>query len=297
MIQAGDSGTRLAIRLLQDAAERGEIEPWDVDVIAVVDGFLDQLRQKLELPRLIASAGGSYEQDLAESSEAFLAASVLVSLKAEHLEASTFQAAEVDDDDVDLLLEQLAEDDGDWPALRALPSRPEKLLQRRTVAPPPLQRPVTLGELIRQLEDIGERLEQEGSRQPKQRRKRYSDREAIAQVASLAHREKLPETTAALSQFLSSWDVGWEWQQFDGLVAAWAAVAPEDLDQDRVGVFWALLFLCSQGRVDLQQDERDLFGPLQLRVRPSDEDQQRQGVLHFVPPGSAALPASELKAA
>ena len=54
MIQAGDSGTRLAIRLLQDAAERGEIEPWDVDVIAVVDGFLDQLRQKLELPRLIA---------------------------------------------------------------------------------------------------------------------------------------------------------------------------------------------------------------------------------------------------
>ena len=184
MIQAGDSGTRLAIRLLQDAAERGDIEPWDVDVIAVVDGFLDQLRQKLELPRLIASAGGSYEQDLAESSEAFLAASVLVSLKAEHLEASTFQAAEVDDDDVDLLLEQLAEDDGDWPALRALPSRPEKLLQRRTVAPPPLQRPVTLGELIRQLEDIGERLEQEGSRQPKQRRKRYSDREAIAQVAS-----------------------------------------------------------------------------------------------------------------
>ena len=177
MIQAGDSGTRLAIRLLQDAAERGEIEPWDVDVIAVVDGFLDQLRQKLELPRLIASAGGSYEQDLAESSEAFLAASVLVSLKAEHLEASTFQAAEVDDDDVDLLLEQLAEEDGNWPALRARPSRPEKLLQRRTVAPPPLQRPVTLGELIRQLEDIGERLEQEGSRQPKQRRKRYSDRE------------------------------------------------------------------------------------------------------------------------
>ena len=205
--------------------------------------------------------------------------------------------AEVDDDDVDLLMEQLAEDDGNWPALRVLPSRPEKLLQRRTVAPPPLQRPVTLGELIRQLEDIGERLEQEGSRQPRQRRKRYSDREAIAQVASLAHREKLPETTAALSQFLSNWDVGWEWQQFDGLVTAWAAVAPEDLDQDRVGVFWALLFLCSQGRVDLQQDEKDLFGPLQLRVRPSEEDQQRQGVLHFVPPGSAALPASELKAA
>ena len=76
MAQAGDSGARVAIRLLQDAAERGDIDPWDVDVIAVVDGFLDQLRQKLELPRVLAASGGSYEQYLAESKEGFLAASV-----------------------------------------------------------------------------------------------------------------------------------------------------------------------------------------------------------------------------
>ena len=40
-------GARLAIRLLQDAAERGDLDPWDVDVIAVVDGFLDQLRARI----------------------------------------------------------------------------------------------------------------------------------------------------------------------------------------------------------------------------------------------------------
>ena len=85
-----DTGARAAIRLLQDAAERGEIDPWDVDVIAVIDGFLDQLRTRLEMPRLAAGLGGSYEQDLADSSEAFLAASVLVGLKAEVLEAATF---------------------------------------------------------------------------------------------------------------------------------------------------------------------------------------------------------------
>lgn len=45
-----DAGARLAIRLLQDAAERGEIDPWDVDVIAVIDGFLDQLRQRIGAP-------------------------------------------------------------------------------------------------------------------------------------------------------------------------------------------------------------------------------------------------------
>ena len=87
-----DAGARLAIRLLQDAAERGELDPWDVDVIAVVDGFLDQLRQRIEVPRQVAAVldchGGSYERDLADSSEAFLAASVLVGLKAEVLEES-----------------------------------------------------------------------------------------------------------------------------------------------------------------------------------------------------------------
>ena len=94
----------MAIRLLQDAAERGDIDPWDVDVIAVVDGFLDQLRQRIEVPRLVVanapSRGGSYEQDLAETSEAFLAASVLVSLKAEVLEAATFAQEAPEQDDI-----------------------------------------------------------------------------------------------------------------------------------------------------------------------------------------------------
>ena len=88
-----NAGARLAIRLLQEAAERGDLDPWDVDVIAVVDGFLDQLRQRIEVPRLVAlnaGQGGSYEQDLAATSEAFLAASVLVGLKAEVLERQTF---------------------------------------------------------------------------------------------------------------------------------------------------------------------------------------------------------------
>lgn len=264
---AEGQGARLAIRLLQDAAERGDLDPWDVDVIAVIDGFLDQLRQRITVPRLVgglSGIGGSFEQDLAETSEAFLAASVLVALKAEVLEAATFASEEI-------LEAPFADDeasgDPDWqPTLFALPRRPERHLLRRPVAPPPLQRPVTLGELIRQLEDIAERLENEEgrSRQRPARGRRYSDREAIEQVASLAHREKLPETTAALSLFLQDWPQAISWVGFEDLVEAWAAVAPADLDSDRVGVFWALLFLSAQGRVELEQQE-SLFGPLRLR--------------------------------
>jgi len=264
-----EGGARLAIRLLQDAAVRGELDPWDVDVIAVVDGFLDQLRQRIEVPRLVAAAGGSYEQDLAETSEAFLAASVLVGLKAEVLEAATFPPEPIQDDSLGFDFD----DDGQgWlmnPGLE-MPRRPERHLWRRPVAPPPLQRPVTLGELIRQLEDIAERIEDdEGKIRSRHRPKRYSERAAIEQVAALAHREKLPETTAALSQFLLQWPQAVQWAGFEELVEAWAASveakgATAELDADRVGVFWALLFLCHQGKVELEQTG-GLFGPLSLK--------------------------------
>jgi segregation and condensation protein A len=304
-----EAGARLAIRLLQEAAERGDIDPWDVDVIAVVDGFLDQLRQRILVPRLIAASGGSYEQDLSQTSEAFLAASVLVGLKAEVLEASTFPPQPVQEFEL-----EFAESDAGWAdGVPPLPLRPERHLRRRPVAPPPLQRPITLGELIRQLEEIASQLEQDQSRGPRASRgRRYSDRAAIAQVAALAHREKLPETTAALSRFLADGFQGGgghqgggeaedgEWQGFDVLVASWAdhvrsCSAEEELDADRVGVFWALLFLCAQGRVELDQ-RGGLFGPLRLRCLPNEDDQKGRLQLRL-PSGSAATPAGDVLAA
>ena len=154
---------------------------------------------------------------------------------------------------------------------------------------------MTLGELIRQLEEIAERLEQEeGQIRTRSRSRRFSERAVIEQVAALAHREKLPETTAALSQFLLEWPPAVEWCCFESLVGAWAAVAPEDLDCDRVGVFWALLFLCSQGRVELDQ-QGGLHGPLQLK-RLLDE---RESVQLPLPAdlGSARGPAGRPLAA
>ncbi|KEF42499.1 MAG: segregation and condensation protein A [Cyanobium sp. CACIAM 14] len=298
-----EAGARLAIRLLQDAAERGDIDPWDVDVIAVVDGFLDQLRQRIELPRRLARHGGSYERDLADSSEAFLAASVLVGLKAELLESATFPPEPLLEDSF------AEEDDGPgWDsATLVLPPRPERHLRRRPVAPPPLRRPVTLGELIRQLEDIAERLEQDGGAgKPRPRQRRFSERAAIAQVAALAHREKLPETTAALSRFLQHWTptaTCGAWVSFDALVQAWAeavessgqATSEEDLDRDRVGVFWALLFLSSQGKVELEQ-AGGLYGPLSLR-RLREESGDPVVLPRLPAKGSDGGPAREAMAA
>ena len=89
----------------------------------------------------LAGRGGSYERDLADSSEAFLAASVLVGLKAEMLETSMLPPPpEVEDHfDADF-------DEQGWldPAFD-LPRRPERHLQRRPVAPPPCVAPSPSG--------------------------------------------------------------------------------------------------------------------------------------------------------
>jgi segregation and condensation protein A len=146
-----------------------------------------------------------------------------------------------------------------------LPRHPERHLLRRPVAPPPLRRPVTLGELIEQLETIAEQLEtDELDMRRRQRQKRFSNREAIAQVAALAHREKLPETTAALGVFLKEWEQALHWVDFELLVRRWAEAAAPDLDTDRVGVFWALLFLSSQSQVELEQ-VGSLHAPIRLK--------------------------------
>jgi len=260
-----ESGARLAIRLLQDAALRGDLDPWDVDVIPVVDGFLDQLNSRIEKLSFFQERsnkyGGSYEKELSDSSEAFLAASVLVGLKADVLEMEMFPV----EPDVDELSDFEIGQQGWLDSSFKMPSRPEKHLVRRAVAPPPLRRPVTLGELIEQLESIAEQLESDQLRSRRSRKiKKYSDREAIAQVTALAHREKLPETTAALGMFLNNWEVALHWVDFDSLVSHWERIAKPDLDRDRVGVFWALLFLCSQGKLELQQ-EGSLFAPLRLK--------------------------------
>ena len=64
--------------------------------------------------------------------------------------------------------------------------------------------------------------------------------------------------------FLNSWEQAIHWIEFDLLVEQWASVANSDLDTDRVGVFWALLFLSSQGKIELEQ-KGSLYNPLRIK--------------------------------
>jgi len=84
------------IKFLQDAAGKGDLDPWDIDVISVIDSFLEQYSQTFNKS---SNSQSSYQKDLAETSEAFFAASVLVNLKAQVLESDVFKENSSDFED------------------------------------------------------------------------------------------------------------------------------------------------------------------------------------------------------
>ena len=84
------------IKFLQDAAGKGDLDPWDIDVISVIDSFLEQYTYSFNKSLNI---NNSYQKDLAETSEAFFAASVLVNLKAQVLESDVFKENSSDFED------------------------------------------------------------------------------------------------------------------------------------------------------------------------------------------------------
>ena len=265
-----------AIALLIDLAERGEIDPWDVQVVEVIDRFLSKLQPILEVPSLEAGRA-PYEADLLQSGQAFLYTSILLLLKAD-----TLARSEIEEEPEEL---SEAED-----FVAPLPLHLERRIRRRATAPPAPNRRVTLQELIAQLNLMAAAVADPKPQRANIRRPRPQSRsQAIRAIAQLAHQENLSEVAAALAKFL---DENWQaihledqWCDFDLLLDLWVGspqyeeveghpAQPEPASgsrtsdpqkeanshssistHDRVGVFWALLFLSAQSKVELAQEE------------------------------------------
>jgi len=224
-LSIAESVTKDAIALLISLAERGEIDPWDVQVIDVVDRFLS---------RLIVSD----RRDLYDSGQALLYASMLVLLKANSL--SDIQTAyEQADPNEELEELEIGSD-----SLR-LPTDFDKRLRRLPVALPPKARKITLEELIAQIEAIAEIVDRKPSKPSKRPiQGKVARRAAMKAIAELAHKENLSEMVAEIeSYFLIHPD-----QEIE--ISALAEVF-----NDRVGVFWGLLLMSSQSKVELFQEE------------------------------------------
>jgi len=231
-----ESVTKEAIALLIDLAQRGEIDPWDVQVIDVVDRFLS---------RLISDD----RKELYESGQAFLYASMLVLLKANTLSQSqmVFEAEEdFEPDQMELL---------DSSNFNGLPANLENQIRRRPVALPPTARRITLEELITQLESIAALVEQKSGKRPRARPPAKQSRQAaIRAITQLAHKENLSEMVIEIEKYFSQAPLLYQ----DGIELSELA----QVFGDRVGVFWGLLFLSAQSKVELFQ--ADFYGKIQV---------------------------------
>lgn len=281
------------IALLIDLAQRGEIDPWDVQVIDVIDRYLS----KLVLAQSATQA--AYEADLSQSGQAFLSASMLVLFK-----ANTLIAIESPDDlapSEDVLIEADGVRRG-----RRLPL--EQQLHRRPTALPPQKRRVTLQELIDQLQLMAVQLQNEGIATKTTRAHfRSRSREAL-QALELAHQENLTEVARELEQVLNHYThqilVQEDWLDLEQLVFWVQTTKSSEMpteksnadasstqgneatmhthqSYDRVSIFSALLLLSAQSKVELSQEE--FYQEIKIRtlqdLPPSDPLQEPTDVL------------------
>jgi segregation and condensation protein A len=238
---------QMGIAMLIDLAQRGEIDPWDVKVIDAIDLHLSKLP-------LQADATLAHKQaNLSQSGQAFLWAAMLVLLKAQSLEQSQSQAEDFDFIEEDLDFEMIS--------TTGLPRNLEKHIRRRLSSPPPKTRPVTLQDLIQQLRQIADKIAEPKVRRRALKGKAMSVKQATETIAGLAHDENLTEMAALVADFLVTYTSETDFWTLEDLVELWSDKFPPAPGQvfganhDRVGVFWALLLLSAQSKVELEQAE------------------------------------------
>jgi segregation and condensation protein A len=253
------------IAILIDLAERGEIDPWDVKVIEVFDRCLSKLTKASDADQ------SSDFSDLSHSGQAFLYASMLVLLKAESIVLC--------EPPPNPSLDEAALEDTEHSGGRHLPQHLERQLRRRGVAQLPQKRPVTLPELIEQLQLMKAAMEQTVA--PRRRPTSKMRSQAAQAIFELAHQENLVETASELDRFLAQrgQEIDEGWLDLDKLLELWhhhgfnSSVHPDPPPAteevhlptyDRVGVFWALLLLSAQSKVELVQEE--FYQDLKIRA-------------------------------
>jgi len=252
-----------AIATLTELAEKGEIDAWNIQVIEVIDRFLEELglTDDQSIPE------NYQETDLPKSGQAFLWASKLVLFKADTLE----RLGQIEEE---IFEEEIFEEEID--PITRLPLKLENHLKRRPSAPPLKKRRVTLEELIEQIKQIEKELEAKPIKPRQVQARQQSKKEATRVITQLAHDENLTQIASHLEHFLAiklpQLIPGENSIKLDQLVEWWADsqlssdqtlalsnVSNSEINhhqgKDKVGVFWALLILSAQSKVELSQAE------------------------------------------
>ncbi len=235
------------VELLVQLAERGEIEPWDIDIVAVTDAFLEELD----------------ERDLRTSGRALFYASVLLRMKSDAIledgEEEDAEAEEVPPWETPM---EPGEDADFGPdPVAALESEMERRLERKDAR----GTPETLDELVRDLREAergswwkeGRTYDTTDSPAGFQRGTQELDYRADDGMRDMGEptQEDVTGTTHGEDIETTITDVRAELDRQYGAGRREVLFAEiDDAGPTRVQTFLALLFLANRGTVALEQD-------------------------------------------
>jgi len=255
------------VELLVQLAEEGEIDPWEIEIVAVTDAFLDRLD----------------DADLRTSGRALFYASVLLRMKGDEL------LSDEEEEPAEPEPWEVAAEGGDPVAggidpVDALESEIDRRLDRKHAR----GSPETLDELVRELREAErnswwkqsreydtddspsgfargtQTVDYRGADDP-----RGESEPTAADVTGTTHTEDMDATVEAVREALSShYEAGREEVLFAEVREAGGTP---------VTTYLALLFLAHRGAVRLEQDE--LFGDLWIRDAATAGAAENEGAL------------------
>jgi len=233
------------VEILVGLAERGEIDPWNIDIIEVTDRFLSELERRREL-------------NLQISGRTLFFASTLVRMKSEQL-VKTDEPEDSGDGEGDDLFGEFGAGDGediDYTGRLGPIERLEHEIQRRLDRKSMRKSPTTLFELITELKNI-EKEERRRRRMAEGGRDDYTDSLIDADdVVSIAHEEGFQESSMTrLAEYLEGLEIDEEMTLAE-LCKRMEWGIPE--------VYIPLLFLALDGRCSLRQEE--FFGDIWVQI-------------------------------
>ena len=218
------------VEILVHMAEKGEIDPWNIDIVEVTDRFLAELDRRKEL-------------DLRISGRTLFYAALLLRMKSEYLGMiDEDEDAEFTEDMEGFDEFALAEDFGDGTSLGPI-EQLEHEIRRRLDRKHLRKRPVTLFELI---------LELKAAEKEQRRRQRFRSPLSgeffdVDDIVSIAHEESYREAAISVMEEC-------ERRLSEEGVMTLREIA-EILGKGIVEIYIPLLFLMFEGKLALWQDE------------------------------------------
>jgi segregation and condensation protein A len=229
------------VEILVGMAERGEIDPWNINIIEVTDRFLSELKRR-------------QQRNLHVSGRTLFFASTLLRMKYEQLDV--VEEAQDEGDSADLFGDEFGggtDEDIDFPGRLGPIERLEHEIQRRLDRKSMRKSPITLFELITELKNI--------EKEERRRRRMAVDTSGdilidADDVVSIAHEEGYQESSMTrLAEYLEGLEIEEEMTLAE-LCRKMEWGIPE--------VYIPLLFLALDGRCNLRQDE--FFGDIFVRI-------------------------------